>query len=259
MNAPVTPMPVLHFESVSRTFQQGGKQTVHALVEVSFGVHPQEIVAVIGPSGAGKTTLANIALGLDRPTGGTLRWGGEDVRGLRRGALRQAKRANRLVTQDPFGALHPGMTVFDVVSEPLRGSALDRAAWAPAVHSALENVGLDPSAYGRRYPHQLSGGQRQRVAIARATVGAPRLIVADEPTSMLDVSVRASINSLLRNIRDERAVGILLITHDLGIARYIADRVVVLDRGRVVESGPADQVFSQPEAPMTRALIDAAL
>ena len=250
--------PVLELETVSRSFGRRRRVVVDALIDVSLSVGEGEIVAVIGPSGAGKTTLANVALGLDRPDSGTVRWRGAEVGALRGGALRAAKGANRLVTQDPFGALHPAMTVSTIVEEPLRRSTAPRGTWAAAVDQSLDRVGLDPSVYRDQYPHQLSGGQRQRVSIARATVGTPRLIVADEPTSMLDVSVRAGITLLLDRIRSEQSVGILLITHDLGLARFIADRVVVLDRGRMVEAGAVDRVFSDPQAAMTRALIGAA-
>ena len=251
-------LPVLQFDEVSRLFRRGGHESVEALSNVSFSVQRREIVAVIGPSGAGKTTLANIALGLDRPTRGLVRWGTTELHRLKGGALRRAQRGNRLITQDPFGALHPAMTVVEIVEEPLRRSGLARSSWSAIAERALERVGLDPVLYHHRFAHQLSGGQRQRVCIARATVGNPTLIVADEPTSMLDVSVRADITSLLRSLCDEQSMGILLITHDLGIARHVANRVVVLQKGTVVEYGSVDDVFSRPVAPLTKALISAA-
>ena len=249
---------VLAIESVSRSFGRRSGTRVDALIDVSLAVEAGEILAVIGSSGAGKTTLANVALGLDHPNSGIVRWRGEEVRTLRRGRLQAAKGANRLITQDPFGALHPGMTVFAIVQEPLRRSSLPRGSWAAEVERSLDRVGLDPDVYRDLYPHQLSGGQRQRVSIARATLGTPMLLVADEPTSMLDVSVRAGITVLLDEIRAEQSVGILLITHDLGLARFVADRVVVLERGRIVETGAVDQVFADPQAAMTRALLGAA-
>ena len=249
---------VLRFDVVSREFRQGRGESVRALDQVTFDVHRGEIVAVIGPSGAGKTTLAMIALGLDRPTSGAVSWHGTDVHRLRGAERRRAQRHNRLITQDPFGALHPGMTVTSIVTEPLRGSSVARHLWPDVADAALDRVGLDPEVYRTRFPHQLSGGQRQRVCIARATVGDPHLVAADEPTSMLDVSVRAAIAFLLRKICTEQSVGMLLITHDLGVARHVADRVVVLHRGAVVEAGPTSAVFNAPAAPMTQALLAAA-
>ena len=246
---------MLRFDVVSREFRQGRSEPVRALDHVTFDVHRGEIVAVIGPSGAGKTTLAMIALGLDRPTAGSVSWHGSDVQRLRGASRRRAQRDNRLITQDPFGALHPGMTVTSIVTEPLRGSSVARHLWPEVADAALDRVGLDPEVYRARFPHQLSGGQRQRVCIARATVGDPQLVVADEPTSMLDVSVRAAIAFLLRKICTEQSVGMLLITHDLGVARHVADRVVVLQRGAVVEAGPTDAIFDAPAAPMTQALL----
>ncbi len=249
---------VLQFDSVSRLFRRGGHETVEALRDVSLSVQRGEIVAVIGPSGAGKTTLANIALGLDRPTTGVVCWGANELHSLKGGALRRAQRGHRLITQDPFGALHPAMTAVEIVEEPLRRSGVARSSWSTIAEQALGRVGLDPVLYRHRFAHELSGGQRQRVCIARATVGNPTLIVADEPTSMLDVSVRADITSLLRSLCDEQSMGILLITHDLGIARHVANQVVVLQRGKVVEYGNVDEVFSRPVAPLTKALIEAA-
>ena len=247
--------PVLELVSVSRSFGRKRDDRVEAMVEVSLSLCPGEILAVIGPSGSGKTTLANICLGLDRPSSGSVRWRGSDVRAMSRRGMQLAKSENRLVTQDPFGALHPGMTIRRIVEEPLRVSKIPREGWSSAVDLAFTQVGLDQSIYRDLFPHQLSGGQRQRVAIARATVGGPKLIVADEPTSMLDVSVRAGITVLLNEIRQQLPVGILLITHDLGLARYVADRVIVLEKGRVVESGAIKQVFSCPQAQMTKALL----
>lgn len=248
---------ILRFDLVSREFRQGRSESVRALDNVTFDVHRGEIVAVIGPSGAGKTTLAMIALGLDRPTSGEVSWLGTDVHRLRGARRRRAQRDNRLITQDPFGALHPGMNVASIVTEPLRGSSVPRQLWPEVADTALQRVGLDPDVYRTRFPHQLSGGQRQRVCIARATVGNPQLVIADEPTSMLDVSVRAAIAFLLRKLCTEQSIGMLLITHDLGVARHVADRVVVLHGGTVVESGPTNVVFDAPAAPMTRALLAA--
>lgn len=254
-------IPALELDLVSRTFgrvSRGASGGVFALIDVSLRVGRGEIVAVIGPSGAGKTTLANIALGLDEPTSGVLRWNGQDVASMDRQKRRAVKQGNRLITQDPFGALHPGMTIAEIVNEPLRGSTLDRFSRKREVAEALVMVGLDPTVFGHRFGHQLSGGQRQRVAIARATVGSPNLIVADEPTSMLDVSVRAGISTLLRVVSSQRSVGVLLITHDLGIARFLANRIVVLGSGRVVEHGSVEEVFARPQAELTQRLIEAA-
>jgi ABC-type glutathione transport system ATPase component len=213
-----------------------------ALDEVSFDLHVGEVLALVGESGSGKSTLARLLARLERPDHGTIRLDGKV----------------QMVFQDPFASLNPARRVRHHLARPLllhgesAGRGLDER-----IASLLTSVGLDPALAGR-FPHELSGGQRQRVAVARALAAEPRLLVADEPTSMLDASLRADLLALLRRLARDRGLGVLLITHDLASAAAIADRVIVLHRGRVVEEGPIGPTLRAPVHPYTRALLDAA-
>ncbi|MFT4123327.1 MAG: ATP-binding cassette domain-containing protein [Microbacteriaceae bacterium] len=223
-----------------------------ALHGVDVTVHVGETLAIIGESGSGKSTLVRILLGLESADAGTVLFDGGPVDARAEGALR---RATGIVLQDPYTSLDPRLTVGRTVAEPLRAQRLpgDHAA---LVAEALGQVGLEAWRAGQ-YPHELSGGQRQRVALARAIVHRPRLLVGDEPLSALDVTVRAQILQLLRRLRAELGLGIVLVSHDIGLVQSVADRVVVLRAGRVVEAGPADRVLGAPAEPYTRALLAA--
>jgi peptide/nickel transport system ATP-binding protein len=254
--------PVLELDGVTRRYRsrRGLRQQpdVVAVDGVSLSVDPGEIVAVVGESGAGKTTLARLILGLERPDAGAVRFDGRDLATLKRSELRAVRQRMHLVFQDPYQSLHPGMRVCEIVAEPLavRGDA--RAVRGVAVTQALEEVALQPAAaIGRRFPHQLSGGQRQRVALARAMVARPRLVIADEPTSMLDASVCAGILDLILAMRDRYGTAFVYITHDLAVARWVSDRMVVMRHGRVVETGASDDVVHHPTAEYTRLLLAA--
>ncbi len=183
-----------------------------------------------------------------------------DVAGLRGGALKAFRRQAQIIFQDPYESLNPRRTVFDSVAEPLRVHRIGGPAqWIDRASEVLDQVGLAlPRTYLFRYPHELSGGQRQRVAIARALVIEPLLVVADEPTSILDVSVRAGVIELLRWLGRELGVAYLFITHDLAVARYMCDRLAVMERGRIVEQGPVEQILQEPQHPYSRALLAAA-
>jgi ABC-type glutathione transport system ATPase component len=259
----VTPAPpVLELDAVSRRYRSRRglrrQAEVVAVDGVSLTVQPAEIVAVVGESGAGKTTLARLILGLERPDTGAVRFDGRDLTSLRRSELRAVRQRMHLVFQDPYQSLHPGMRVGEIVAEPLavRGDA--RAVRGAAVTRALEEVALQPAAsMGRRFPHQLSGGQRQRVALARAMVARPELVIADEPTSMLDASVCAGILDLVLAMRDRHGTAFVYITHDLAVARWVSDRMVVMRNGQVVETGASDDVVHRPTADYTRLLLAA--
>jgi peptide/nickel transport system ATP-binding protein len=227
----------------------------HALRGVSLDVEAGETIAVIGESGSGKSTLARLLVGLDTPTSGQVAFDGRPVAGSDR-SLHWLRRDSGIVFQDPYSSLDPRMPVARIVAEPLRALAIpgDREA---LVAAALADVGLEPGLAGR-YPHELSGGQRQRVAIARAIIHRPRLLVGDEPLSALDVTVRAQILDLLRRLRDELGLTILLVSHDLGLVQHFADRVLVMRDGEVVEQGPTASVLADPRHPATRALLAAA-
>jgi len=229
---------------------------VHAVSGVSFTVARGEMMALVGESGCGKTTTAQAVLRLVEPEAGTVRFDGIDVTSLGPGELRRLRRRMQIIYQDPYESLDPRFRVEATVAEPLvihrissRNERRDR------VKRALEQVGLSPPGlFTHRFPHELSGGQRQRVAIAASLVLEPDLLVADEPVSMLDVSVRAGILTILDELRD-RGLAVLMITHDLSTAARFADRICVMYLGRIVEEGPAAEVIANPRHPYTKALL----
>jgi peptide/nickel transport system ATP-binding protein len=217
----------------------------HALDDVSFVVARGEALALVGESGSGKSTAARIIAGLTPPTSGTVATSG----------------VVQMIFQDPFASLNPVHTIGYHLARPLirHRKARGQAAITARVHELLVDVGLGPAAeVAAKHPHQLSGGQRQRVAIARALAAEPDLILADEPTSMLDASIRIGVLNLLRDLKEQRGIAIVLITHDLGSARYLADRTVVLFRGRVVETGKTSALLAAPQHSYTQRLIDCA-
>ena len=216
---------------------------VIAVDGVSFELRRGETLGVVGESGSGKTTLVRLLLGLERPDAGAVRYHGESLR-----------REVQAVFQDPAGALDPRMRVADIVLEPLRVMRIagDRRA---RLDELLDAVGL-PRAAARRFPHEFSGGQRQRIAIARALAPRPRALLADEPVSALDVSVRAQILNLLEDLRVGFDLTLLLVSHDLSVVRHLCDRVLVVHRGRIVESGPTRELFRAPRHPYTRTLLE---
>ncbi|TCO46933.1 peptide/nickel transport system ATP-binding protein [Kribbella antiqua] len=224
-----------------------------AVDNVNLAVGPGEIVALVGESGCGKTTLARTLLGLERPTSGQVSYDGTPLNYTGR-RLRAFRRQVQLVLQDPMGSLNPRQTVYEAVAEGPRIHGL--ADEEAVVASALSRAGLrPPERFFLRYPHELSGGQRQRVVIAGALALSPKVLIADEPVASLDASVRGEILSLLLRLRDELGLAALVVTHDLGLAWNIADRVAVMYLGRIVESGPTEQVLTNPQHPYTQALL----
>ena len=238
-------------------FGRSTRPVVHAVEGVSLTVAAGQVVALVGESGCGKSTVARAIVGLQHASSGRVIFDGTDLTGLRGAALRPYRRAIQLVHQDPYDALDPRMTVRAIVEEGLRIHKIPRGDRDAIARGALERVGLTPAdAVLDRYPHQLSGGQRQRVAIAAAIALTPRLLVADEPVSMLDVSVRSSVLELIDDLRRD-GLAVLIITHDLAGAVMLADRIAVMYFGRIVEEGPVGEVMENPAHPYTRALLSA--
>jgi len=235
------------------------RRYVHAVDGLSFSVARGEILGLVGESGSGKTTTALCAMGLIEPTEGEILFNGQSVPALVRSRQRQSlRRQMQLIFQDPYEALNPRQTVFGAVAEPVEVHRLTRGREEKIerVKAALNAAGLKPpETFFERYPEDLSGGQRQRVVIAGALVLNPELLVADEPVSMLDVSIRAEILNLLLQLRDERGTTVLYITHDLATAAYFTDRVAVMYLGKIVEIGPTRVVLSDPRHPYTEALL----
>ena len=237
-----------------------GRQVAkRAVDDVSFALEPAASLGLIGQSGSGKSTLARLITGIDKPTSGSIRLGEARVDQMSKRELRSYRRSVQFVFQDPYAALNPASRIGYILARPLLNHAgVSRDEAARQVLELLTKVGLTPAVqFESKLPHQLSGGQRQRVVIARALAARPRLIVADEPVSMLDVSLRAGILGLLRELRETEGISLLYITHDLLSARAVADELVVLHEGRIVEQGPARRVLQRPEHEYTRRLIDA--
>jgi microcin C transport system ATP-binding protein len=232
---------------------------VKAVDGVSASVREGQTLGVVGESGSGKTTLGLALLRL-LSSEGAIRFGGQRIDGMQNKALRPLRKSMQIVFQDPFGSLSPRLSVGEIVEEGLlvHGLAGDRAARRARIAQALEEVGLDPETQDR-YPHEFSGGQRQRIAIARALALQPRLLILDEPTSALDVSVQAQIVDLLRDLQRRHRLAYVFISHDLRVVRALANHLLVMKNGRVVETGPARQVFDDPRHPYTQALLAAAL
>ena len=230
---------------------------LQALAEVSFELHAGRSLGIVGESGSGKSTLARLVMALERPSAGRVWLDGQDLHALDPAALRRMRTQIQMVFQDPYGSLDPRRTVQQTVSEPLallQGAGRDEQRRRTA--EVLEAVGLRPQD-GEKYPHEFSGGQRQRIAIARALVTRPRLIVADEPVSALDVSVQAQVLNLMQDLQDAHGLTYLFISHDLSVIDLVCDDVVVLQHGRIVEQGPADRVFRDPQHAYTQRLIAA--
>ena len=240
-----------------RTSLLGPRPQVHALRGVSLDIHAGRSLGVVGESGSGKSTLARLVMALDTPSAGSVELLGRDLHRLPARALRAARRDFQMVFQDPYGSLNPRQTVQAIVTEPLQALAnATKAELRERAAEVLAQVGLR-AGDAHKYPHEFSGGQRQRIAIARALITRPRLIVADEPVSALDVSVQAQVLNLLQDLQERHGVSYLLISHDLAVVQQLCDEVLVLYQGQVVERGAPRALFTQPRHPYTQALVAA--
>lgn len=258
--------PVMQVTDLVRTYTRGRTSLfskpaeVHALKGISFEVPRGGRLGVVGESGSGKSTLLRILAGLDQPTSGSAIVAGNEVAGAKEAQLREMRQQLQIVFQDPMGSLDPRMTVEQIISEPLlvRGRSETAAERSQMVAEMLEAVGL-PASSAERYPHQFSGGQRQRISIARALICRPQVVVADEPVSALDVSVRAQVLNLLADLVDEYGLTLVFVSHDLNVVRHLCDSVIVMQSGEIVEAGDTETVYRSPQHPYTQRLIDSSL
>jgi oligopeptide transport system ATP-binding protein len=255
----VSDAPLLSVRGLVKHFPASGGSAVKAVDGVSFDVAAGETLALVGESGCGKSTTGRMLLRLTEPTAGAIHFGGTDLLGLGRRALRQRRRELQIVFQDPYSSLSPRLRVEDIVAEPLdvHGLCPTQAARRERVIELLRLVGLD-AVHLRRHPFEFSGGQRQRIAIARALAPEPRLIVADEPVSALDVSIQSQVVNLMQDLQAKFGVAYVFISHDLAVVRHIAHRVAVMYLGRLVELAGTDALFDAPHHPYTQALLSAA-
>lgn len=253
--------PLIEVSEVTRIFRGRGlfgrrRSDVTALSGIDFSVSAGERLGIVGESGSGKSTLLNILSGLDRPTTGNVRVDDIRVEAASSQALRTMRENLQIVFQDPFASLDPRMRVADIVAEPLIAAGVDRDERRARVEEMIEAVDLDVESL-RRYPHQFSGGQRQRISIARALVTRPRILVADEPVSALDVSVRAQVLNLLTDLVEDYALTLLFVSHDLGVVKHLCSRIIVMKDGRIVETGATEDIYATPQEEYTRRLIAA--
>jgi dipeptide transport system ATP-binding protein len=252
--------PVLEADDLARHYDVkrgmfGGSATVKALAGASFTLEAGRTLAVVGESGCGKSTLARLVTLIEPPTSGRLLLDGEDVAGAQPETLKALRQQVQIVFQDPYGSLNPRKKVGAIIEEPLViNTRLTRPERREKAEAMMARVGLRPEHYAR-YPHMFSGGQRQRIAVARALMLQPRLLVADEPVSALDVSIQAQVLNLLMDLQEEFELAYLFISHDLSVVRHIADEVMVMYLGRPFEHGPRDAIFERPSHPYTRALL----
>ncbi|MDK3017342.1 ABC transporter ATP-binding protein [Pseudodonghicola flavimaris] len=255
--------PLLSLNEVTRTYTSrkglfGTPVAVQAVAGVSLEVRPGETLGIVGESGSGKSTMGRMALGLEAPDSGSVRFDGAAMPDPGSESWRSLRKRAQMVFQDPLGALDRRLPVADQIGEPLEIHGIgDKAARAAAIARSLEMTGLSAD-HGRRFPHELSGGQRQRVIIARALITDPELLVCDEPVSALDVSIQAQVVNLLIDLQAERGLAMIFISHDLRVVRQISQRVAVMYLGHIVEEGTAEEVLRDPQHPYTRALVSAA-
>lgn len=255
---------ILRLDHLRKYYEVGGGMRrrplrLKAVDGVTLNLREGETMAIVGESGCGKTTLARTILRLLEPTSGRLIYDGHDITHLPENHLHWLRRKAQMIPQDPYSSLNPAFPIYKVLEEPLVVNQIgNKTEQSEKVHEALSEVQLNPpEQFVRKYPHMLSGGQRQRVAVARAMIMGPELIVADEPVSMLDASVRISVLELLRQIQERFNIAFIYITHDLATARHFSERIAIMYAGRLVEVAPVDSIMREPLHPYTKALMDA--
>lgn len=246
--------PLLAIQALRKSYVDQSGRRVDAVRGVDLEVAPGEVLGIVGESGCGKTTLGRCIMRLMQPDAGTIMLAGEDFTAKSGAALKLARRDIQMVFQDPFGSLNPRHRVGAIIAEPLVVHAIEGIE--TRVDMLLDLVGL-PKTAKDRYPHEFSGGQRQRIAIARALALKPKLIIADEPVSALDVSIQSQIINLIADLRAELGLAMIFISHDLSVIRHVSGRIAVMNRGEIVETGPTEQLFRAPEHAYTRALLAA--
>lgn len=249
--------PLLEVKNLSMFFNPGRRNEVKAVNDVSFNIYPGETYGLVGESGSGKSTTGRAIIRLYDPTGGTILFDGRDITGnLSREDHRFLRMNIQMIFQDPMASLNPRQRVLDIVASGLDNFGLyeTKEEREEKVMSALKDVGLSPE-HANRFPHQFSGGQRQRIGIARALILNPRLLIADEPISALDVSIQAQVVTLLGELQEKTDISILFIAHDLSMVKYISDRIGVIHLGHLVETGSSDEIFKNPIHPYTRSLL----
>lgn len=250
-------MSLLELKDLSKTYPGHNGGVVQAVSQVSLKIEAGEVLGVVGESGCGKSTLGRALLRLIEPSGGEIMFEGRDLMQLGRGDMKQLRRDVQVVFQDPYGSLNPRHTVGGIISEPLKVHRVGgRPDWQKRVAELLDMVGL-PADAATKYPHEFSGGQRQRIAIARALALNPKLLVADEAVSALDVSIQSQIINLIADLQKQLNLSILFISHDLSVIRHVSDRIAVMYLGRIVESGKTEELMQAPKHPYTEALLSA--
>ena len=252
--------PLLSVKNMKKTFQANGgmfskKKFVHAVNDVSFDIYPGETFSLVGESGCGKSTTGKLIDHLITPDSGEIWFEGKEISRLSEKEMRPLRSDIQMVFQDPYGSLNPRMKVQDLIGEPLLiHTNMSAGERLKKVHELLGTVGLSPS-HGERYPHEFSGGQRQRIGIARALTVQPKLIIADEPVSALDVTIQAQIMELLQKLQEEMNLSYLFISHDINVVYHMCDRIMVMKDGRVIEIGETEDIFHDPKEAYTKSLL----
>jgi len=252
---------LVQIEHLMKVYGHSKSDKVAVLKDVSFSFEQGEIIGLIGASGAGKSTIGKILAGLEPPTKGTIHFGDTELTALKKKARRQFAQHIAMIFQDPYESLSPRMKIYELVEEPLLIQQLEpnKEKRMELVKDALKVVSLDPDKYMYRYPHELSGGERQRIGVARAFVCKPKLIIADEPTSMLDTSLRLELIQLLKEMNVQHGISYLFVTHDIALTKGFCDRIIVLHEGEIVDEGQTESVINAPTHPFTQSLINALL